>query len=52
MFLFDLRTEMRMSFGCQGLDRKQRAALRAYTLTICANSKGAMVEAQAGSQSS
>ena len=24
MFLFDLRTDLRLSFGCQGLDRKNR----------------------------
>jgi len=39
LFLFDLRTEMRLSFGCQGLDRKNREPGSGAEDNNCVNSK-------------
>ena len=52
MFLFDLRAEMRLSFGCQGLDRENRERGSGAEDNNCVNSRGIRVEAQASSQSS
>ena len=50
MFLLDLRTEMRLRFGCQGLDRKNREPAQVQRTTTASTAKGTMVEAQASSQ--
>ncbi|MCU1319267.1 MAG: hypothetical protein JWP98_785 [Edaphobacter sp.] len=50
MFLFDLRTEMHISFGSRGLTGKKGAGLRGRGQQLASTAKGTMVEAQASSQ--
>ncbi|MCU1224166.1 MAG: hypothetical protein JWQ42_2259 [Edaphobacter sp.] len=50
LFLFDLRPELRLSFGSRGLTGKKGSEAQGQRTTTAVNSKGSMVEAQASSQ--